>query len=135
MSWGLPPKYKIVHHFKDTSYELINDSVVNSLMNTDFELIENTGFNIHAAKKMNITFLSFFTWARPKIKLNILITKNGRLTIESKYDYDSITGIAMNDNGKQKNNVDPLFDEIEDLVKRNIEFERYGTVDGEKVDF
>lgn len=133
MSWGLPPKYKIVHHFKDTSYELINDSVVNSLMNTDFELIENTGFNIDAVKKMNITFLSFFTWARPRISLVILITKTGRLTINSTYDYNSITGIAMNDAGKQKKEVSILLEEIEDIVKRNIEFERYGTVDGVKV--
>lgn len=130
MAWGLPPKYKIVHQFKDASYELINDSVANSLMNTGFTVVENTGFNIEAVKKMNITFLSFFAWARPKIKLKILITKSGRLTIESRYDYDSMFGIAMNDNGKQKKNVNPLFDEIEDLVKRNIEFERYGTVDG-----
>jgi hypothetical protein len=133
MSWGLPPKYKIVHHFKDTSYELINDSVVNSLMNTDFELIENTGFNIDAVKKMNITFLSFFNWARPRINLVILITKAGRLTINSKYDYNSMFGIAMNDAGKQKKEISILLEEIEDIVKRNIEFTKYGTVDGVKV--
>jgi hypothetical protein len=133
MSWGLPPKYKIVHHFKDTSYELINDSVVNSLMNTDFKLIENTGFNIEAVKKLNITFLSFFNWSRPRISLVILITKTGRLTINSTYNYNSITGIAMNDAGKQKKEVSILLEEIEDIVKRNIEFERYGTVDGVKV--
>jgi len=133
MSWGLPPKYKIVHHFKDTSYELINDSVVNSLMNTDFKLIENTGYNIEAVKKLNITFLSFFNWSRPRISLVILITKTGRLTINSTYNYNSITGIAMNDAGKQKKEVSILLEEIEDIVKRNIEFERYGTVDGVKV--
>jgi hypothetical protein len=133
MSWGLPPKYKIVHHFKDTSYELINDSVENSLMNTDFKLIENTGFNIEAVKKLNITFLSFFNWSRPRISLVILITKTGRLTINSTYNYNSITGIAMNDAGKQKKEVSILLEEIEDIVKRNIEFERYGTVDGVKV--
>jgi hypothetical protein len=133
MAWGLPPKYKIVHQFKDAYHDLINHSVDNALTNMDFTIVANSAYNIEAFKKMNITFLSFFAWARPKIKLNILITKSGRLTIESKYDYDSMFGIAMNDNGKQKKNVDPLFDEIEDLVKRNIEFERYGTVDGIKV--
>lgn len=133
MSWGLPPKYKIVHHFKDTSYELINDSVVNSLMNTDFKLIENTGYNIEAVKKLNITFLSFFNWSRPRISLVILITKTGRLTINSTYNYNSITGIAMNDTGKQKKEVSILLEEIEDIVKRNIEFTKYGTVDGVKV--
>jgi hypothetical protein len=133
MSWGLPPKYKIVHHFKDTSYELINDSVVNSLMNTDFEVVESSAFTIEAVKKMNITFLSFFNWSRPRISLVILITKTGRLTINSKYDYNSITGIAMNDAGKQKKEISILLEEIEDIVKRNIEFTKYGTVDGVKV--
>ena len=42
-------------------------------------------------------------------------------------------GIAMNDAGKQKREVSILLEEIEDIVKRNIEFERYGTVDGVKV--
>jgi hypothetical protein len=133
MSWGLPPKYKTVHQFKDTSYQLINDSVVNSLIITDFEVIENTGFNIEAVKKMNITFLSFFSWARPRITLVILITKSGRLTINSKYEYNSTFGIAMNDAGKQKREVSILLEEIEDIVKRNTEFERYRTVDGVKV--
>jgi hypothetical protein len=133
MSWGLPPKYKIVHHFKDTSFELINDSVVNSLMNTDFEVVESSAFTIEAVKKMNITFLSFFNWSRPRISLVILITKTGRLTINSKYDYNSITGIAMNDAGKQKKEISILLEEIEDIVKRNIEFTKYGTVDGVKV--
>jgi hypothetical protein len=133
MSWGLPPKYKIVHHFKDTSYELINDSVVNSLMNTDFEVVESSAFTIEAVKKMNITFLSFFNWSRPRISLVILITKTGRLTINSKYDYNSITGIAMNDAGKQKKEISILLEEIEDIVKRNIEFTKYGTLDGVKV--
>lgn len=133
MAWGLPPKYKIVHHFKDASHDLINHSVANALTISDFTIVANSIYNIEAVKKMNITFLSFFAWSRPKIKLNILITKSGRLTIESRYDYDSMFGIAMNDNGKQKKNVTPLFDEIKDLVKRNIEFERYGTVDGRPV--
>jgi hypothetical protein len=133
MSWGLPPKYKTVHQFKETTYELINDSVLNSLMNTEFILIENTGYNLKAVKKLNITFLSFFAWARPRISLVILITKTGRLTINSTYDYNSITGIAMNDAGKQKKEVSILVEEIEDIVKRNIEFTKYGTVDGVKV--
>ncbi|MDB4533790.1 hypothetical protein N9242_02890 [Vicingaceae bacterium] len=133
MSWGLPPKYKTVHQFKETTYELINDSVVNSLMNTEFKLIENTGYNIKAVKKLNITFLSFFAWARPRISLVILITKTGRLTINSTYDYNSITGIAMNDAGKQKKEISILLEEIEDIVKRSIEFTKYGTVDGVKV--
>ena len=133
MSWGLPPKYKIVHQFRDASHDLINHSVDNALAISGFTIAANSAYNIEAYKKMNITFLSFFSWSRPKIKLNILITKNGRLTIESRYDYDSMFGIAMNDNGKQKKYVNPLFDEIEDLVKRNIEFERYGTVDGKRV--
>jgi hypothetical protein len=133
MSWGLPPKYKIVHQFKDASHQLINDSVVNSVMNTGFELIENTGFTIDAVKKMKITFLSFFLWSRPRISLVILITKTGRLTINSTYDYDSITGISMNDAGKQKKEISILLEEIEDILARNTEFEKYGTVDGVNV--
>ncbi|MDG1477187.1 MAG: hypothetical protein P8Q14_08580 [Vicingaceae bacterium] len=133
MAWGLPPKYKTVHQFNDATYQLINDSVVNSLMNTDFELTENTGYNIEAVKKMNITFLSFFNWSRPRIDLVMLITKAGRLTINSKYDYNSMFGIAMSDAGKQKREISILLEEIIDIVKRNIEFEKYGTVDGKKI--
>ena len=130
MSWGLPPKYKVVHQFSNTSYQLINDSVVNSLMNADFEVVENTEYNIEAVKKMNITFLSFFTWSRPRISLVVLITKNGRLTIESNYDYNSMFGIAINDSGKQKKEVSILLNETIDIVKRNVEFEKHATIDG-----
>ena len=130
MSWGLPPKYNLEHKFKDTTHETINDSVINALLNTDFKIIHNASFTIEAEKKLKITFLSFFSWSRPRINLVILITRTGRLTINSKYDYNSMFGIAMNDAGKQKKELSLLLEEMKYIVKRNIEFEKYGTVDG-----
>jgi hypothetical protein len=130
MSWGLPPKYKAVHEFKDASVEIVNQSVVNALMNTGFTETHNSSYTIDAEKRMGMTFLSFFAGTKPRIKLLILMTKSGRMTINSTYDYYSMFGIAMNDLGRQNKEVSILLEEIKDLVKRNIEFEKYGTVDG-----
>jgi len=132
MSWGLPPKYEIVHTFRDVELDTINQSVVNALDNFDFTVETNSTYMIVAIKKMPITFMSFFSFSRPHIKLNVLITKKGRIKVKSVYNYNSRHGITMNDRGKQKDILDKLLLEIIDLTARNHEFNTFGTVDGEK---
>ncbi len=135
MSWGLPPKCKVIHQFENVSFSTINDSVINALMNTNFEIRENSGYSITGVKKKRMTLMSFFALSRPRIDLVILLTKTGRLTINSTYDYNSSTGIAFNDRGQQKKEIALLLEEIIYIVERNDEFEKHGTIDGEKIEF
>ena len=128
----MPPKYKVVHHFENVPVELINESVIEALKKTNFELASNTGFFIDAIKKLGFTFMSFFAWSKPKINLAILITKTGRLTISSTYDYNSMFGIAMNDLGQQEKHISVLLDEIRYLVVQNRSPKNYNTLNFEK---
>lgn len=134
MSWGLPPKYKIIHHFKrDESLETINQSVLNALFNKDYEIDDKGLYLISARKKFRRTFVSLFAFARPEINLSIQITKKGRLTLESNYDYNSMFGIAIYDRGRQKVALEILLNEIISITEKNHEFKTYGTVDGESI--
>ena len=133
MTWGLPPKFRIIVQFDNIAIDVIQQSVINSLINEDFEIKDNQLFYILAEKKMRITFLSFFAFSRPRIVSRILLTKNGRITIDSAYTYNSMTGIAMNDSGNLKKNIDSLLTEIKYIVPKNDEFAKYGTVDGAMV--
>lgn len=119
MSWGLPPKLKQEHQFRNTTKDTIHQSVINALINMDYEVEDNSIHFVSGKKKLSLTFLSFFVFAKPKISVVILITSSGRLTINSKYDYDLMFGIAFNDFGKQKKEVSLLMTEILDIVKLN----------------
>lgn len=124
MSWGLPPKYQDEHQFRNIDKSIIQQSVVNALINMDFTIEENSIHFLSGFKKLSMTFMSFFAFAKPKISVVILITNAGRLTIKSTYNYDSMFGIAFNDKGKQQKQITELMAEIADIVKLNVEHSR-----------
>jgi hypothetical protein len=119
MSWGLPPKYKIEHHIRNISIDIIHQSTVNAMINMEFNVEENSEHFVGGFKKLPLTFLSFFVFSKPKISIVILITNAGKVTIKSEYDYDSMFGIAFNDHGKQKRELSSLLTEIVDITKLN----------------
>ncbi len=124
MSWGLPPKYQDEHQFRDVEKSIIHQSVVNALINMDFKVEDNSIHFVNGYKKLPMTFMSFFAFAKPEISVIVLITKAGRLTIKSTYNYDSMFGIAFNDRGKQQKEISELMAEITDIVKLNVEHAR-----------
>lgn len=119
MSWGLPPKYKIEHQFRNISKDIIHQSTVNAMLNMEFNIEENSVHFVGGFKKLPLTFLSFFVFSKPKISIVILITNAGKVTIKSEYDYNSMFGIAFNDHGKQKRELSLLMTEILDIVRLN----------------
>jgi len=121
MSWGVPPKYEIEHYFRNTNISVttINQSVDNALMNCDFTKLSQSTYHLRGVKKLRMTFFSFFAFSKPRITVDIHITKKGRVTLKSKYDYGSMFGIAMNDGGKQKKEMDKLMSEIIEITRLN----------------
>ena len=88
-------------------------AIANWLVEHQFEPDEVTQYVIRTTRKLGFTFMSLFAFKRPEINWTVLLTKEGRITVESEYDYNSLFGIAMNDMGKQKK----LIREFESYIK------------------
>ncbi len=117
MSWGLPPKWTEVHQFNNgETVDTINQSVLKALRSEGYEILEKGHYMIAARKVLGLNLLGVLMFAKPKIRLTILITKSGKLTINSVYDYESYTSMAFNDMGKQKRFVTQLLKEIINIV-------------------
>jgi len=121
MSWGLPPKYKTEHYFRNTNISVptINQSVEKALIKCGFRDLNSSTYIIRGVKKLRMSFLSFFAFSKPRVIVDVYITKKGRITLQSRYDYGSMFGMAMNDGGKQKKEMDKLLSEIIELTKLN----------------
>jgi hypothetical protein len=122
MSWGLPPKYELKHQFLNKSVTTIRQSANNALLNLNFDILSEGTYHIRAAKKYRMTFFSFFAFSRPRIILDVFITKSGRVTLNSKYNYGSMFGIAMNDRGKQAKELGKLMNEIKEITALNHQY-------------
>ena len=121
MSWGLPPKYEKVHYFRNQSISVqtINQSVDNAFMNCGFVKLSQSTYHLRGVKKLRMTFFSFFAFSKPRIMVDVFITKSGRVTLKSNYNYGSVFGIAMNDRGKQHKEITKLMTEIVEITKLN----------------
>lgn len=113
MAWGLPPKYKTVVNFQEKSVQEIKAVISPIFLNEKFELTKEEGYSLSFKKKLGVSFLSVFSFARPVIDVFILITKAGQVTIASRYDYNSAVGAAFNDSGKQKKIISTIVERIE----------------------
>ena len=122
MSWGLPPKYETKHQFNKISVTTINQSVDNALMNCDFVKLSQSTYHLRGVKKLGMTFFSFFAFSKPKITVDVFITKSGRVTLKSNYNYGSMFGIALNDRGKQQKEIGKLLTEIIEITKLNHQY-------------
>ena len=124
MSWGLPPKYETEHYLTNRSISVttINQSVDNALMNCDFVKLSQSTYHLRGVKKLGMTFFSFFAFSKPRITVDVFITKSGRITLKSNYNYSSSFGIAMNDKGKQKKELDKLLVEIIKITELNHQY-------------
>lgn len=113
MTWGVPPKIEIKFHLPIENRAQICNHVKAKLDQCGFEVFESGQYMIQAKKKMRLTFMSAFALSRPKITLIVLLPDSGVIALRASYDYDSITGIAMNDLGRMKLELSELKERIE----------------------
>lgn len=113
MAWGLPPKFQLKASFENWSDAQVKKSVFTSLTQRGYSILEETPYSVVAVKKMPLSFWSILALERPKINLTLLLPESNVLTFNSNYDYNSRYGIALNDLGRQKKELEQLVQEIQ----------------------
>ncbi len=111
---GLPPNIEHVI-FGRADVQWNQRITIEWLKGKGFTITEVSGYTLSARRKFRHTFLSLFSMGRPKVEWYVLFTEEGRITIKSRYDYDSMFGVAFNDLGRQKKHLK----EYEDILKTN----------------
>ena len=104
---GLPPKleHKL---FARADVQWNQRIVIEWLKSSGFDVKEVTSYTVSADLKFGYTFLSLFAMGRPKMDWHVLFAEDGRITIQSSYDYDSMFGIAFSDLGRQRRFIKEL---------------------------
>ncbi len=112
MAWGIPPKFDLIKELNTSDVALINNNLTSILKKKEFLIESIQTHNIQVKKKLSHTVLSVLSFGRPYIHLSVLISDKGRLTINSRYDYNSFTGSTFFDSGKQKKIVLPIVEQL-----------------------
>lgn len=99
--WGLPPKKVLVKH-NNLSVSENNMLVLNWLELNDFEILSHNIYVIEAKKKLKPTISSFFSGGKAFVFWTVYITEEGRITVKSRYDFDSMYGMPFYDLGRQQ---------------------------------
>lgn len=109
MSFGFPPKYNIVHQFNNIEHTKIIESSKQYLIENGFDIKNNSNYGLQAVKKMRLTVIGAISFSgRAYMNISILVTEDGRFTLESKYDYNSYTASLFTDLGRQKKVLSPI---------------------------
>jgi hypothetical protein len=104
---GLPPKVEHIL-FARADIQWNQRIVVEWMKGKGFEVKEVTNYTVSAKLNFRYSFLSFFAMGKPKMEWHVLFTEEGRVTIRSSYDYDSLFGTAFNDFGRQRRYISEL---------------------------
>ena len=112
ISWGLPPKFQLIKELNNTNVAIINNRIVSILKANNFDIKSIQEYNVQARKKMPHTVLSILSFGRPFMQISILISKKGKLTVQSLYVYNSRMGSTCFDSGKQHKIISSMIEEL-----------------------
>lgn len=114
MTWGMLPKVKIEKRFDQSYTDLIN-GFNDGLIDLGYSVDPTSDFTLEAKKKMKLSLLSVLTFERAYLYLFVRAEKSGKLVLEARYDFNSRTGMAINDLGRIKKEINSIFNGVEHL--------------------
>lgn len=118
MAWGFPPSDKKVEKFIRYSNEQIVPVLKEILEELEFNIDEVSTYNIKANKKMPFTLFSALSFNRPYLNVFVMISEDGQVTLNTKYDYKSSYSTALSDSGKSKNINTLIINKLHEKIVR-----------------
>lgn len=112
MAWGLPPTFRFKKKYRGLNQEKLSSLIVGALKKNNFEISEQSRYQIIAFKKMKYTVFSLLNFTRPKIKLRILVSDDTELTIEGNYVFSDYYTATFFDFGKTKKEIESLINKM-----------------------